>query len=327
MRALRKAIMIVVIILIVVIAITAISLALDWRKLRQNKDDEYDFSQGPDDGIPAPPSEDELDSVVIWDEATDEDGDSGGVALDYLIDAGRINVLLVGIDKRPDIKRAPLSDSIIILSYKQGGTPVLLSIPRDSYVAIPGRGMDKINHSHAYGGVKLLRQTVEEFTKIPIDYYFRVNFAGFEKIVDMLGGVKINVDKKIQHIKPGTQVLNGADALTFCRFRNDSKGDFGRADRQQQFLVAMAKQVQKESLLKLPGLIKQGVKCLDTDMPLLTLLDFANEFSKLDTNAVARHVVTGRGFYHKGVYYSQPRVEAMAEFIIKHLSTFVSVPD
>lgn len=323
MKKVKKVIGIAGIILAVVVLYGAATLARDLYKLHRNRDDDYEFAQGPGDDIPEPPPEEVFESVVEWED--EEDGEElavpGPHVVSYVIDPERVNVLLVGVDKRPGSKRAPLSDSIIIFSFKEGGEPVLLSIPRDSYVMIPGRGMDKINHSHGFGGVKLLRQAVEEFTKIPIHYYFRVNLGGFERIVDMLGGVEIYVEKNIQHLRQGSQVLNGADALVFCRYRQDSRGDFGRADRQQQFLVAMLKQVQRESLHKLPALIKEGVEHLDTDMPLLRLLDFAAEFSSIDSDGVVRHVVVGKGFYYKGVYYSQPRVAAMEEFIIKHMTS------
>lgn len=317
MKKAKKIILAVAIVLTVGIIFTVVSLGLDLQKMFRNKDKDYEFAPGPGGDIAEPPPEDDLDSVVEWDEE-DEPIEDDGEAVTYVIDPERINVLLVGVDKRPGSRRAPLSDSIMIFSYKKDGDPVLMSIPRDTYVKIPGRGMDKINHSHAFGGVALLRQAVEDFTKIPIHYYLRVNFGGFEGIVDMLGGVEVYVDKDMYHLKKGTQVLNGADALAYCRFRKDS--DFRRAERQQRFLVATAKQVQSESLHKLPALIKEGVKYVDTDMPLLKLLDFADEFSDIDLDAVARHVVTGRGFYYKGVYYSQPRVAAMQEFIIKYLA-------
>lgn len=326
MKKAKKVIWVVAIILTVGVIFTVATLALDLQKMFKNKDAEYEFAQGPGGDISEPPPEDDFESVVEWEEEETPDAeepnkgsDDAAKAVTCVIDPERINVLLVGVDKRPGSRRAPLSDSIMIFSYKKDGDPVLMSIPRDTYVNIPGRRMDKINHSHAFGGVALLRKTVEDFTEIPIHYYLRVNFGGFESIVDMLGGVEVYVDKDIYHLKKGTQVLNGADALVYCRFRKDRRGDFGRADRQQRFLVATAKQVQREDLHKLPALIKEGVKYVDTDMPLLKLLDFANEFSNIDPDAVVRHVVTGKGFYYKGVYYSQPRVAAMREFIIKYL--------
>lgn len=325
MKKVKKVLFVVGSVAAVLLIFMAVTTALDLREMRRNKDEDYDFAEGPGEDIPEPPAEDDFDTVVEWDDEDQEPAEvtSKGPAKEtvtYTIDPDRINVLLVGVDKRPGSKRAPLSDSIMIFSYKEGADPVLMSIPRDTYVHIPGRGMDKINHSHGFGGITLLRQAVENFTKIPIHYYLRVNFGGFEGIVDMLGGVEIYVEKNILHLKQGTQVLNGADALTFCRFRYDSRGDFGRADRQQRFLMAIVRQVQRESLHKLPALIKEGVKYLDTDMPLLRLLDFADRFSGMDPDTVARHVVVGKGFYYKGTYYSQPRVAAMQEFIIKYMT-------
>lgn len=303
----KKLALVIIVVLLLVGAAFAVPFISDVMDAFRDRDQDYDFVQEPDDEIPPPPPN------------QNGEGDEG---FDYVIDPDRVNVLLIGVDKRQGSSRAPLSDTIMIFSFHKGNKsdPVLMSFPRDTYVDIPGKYKDKINHSHAFGGQALLRESLEKFTGIPIDYYLRVNFEGFAGIVDMLGGVDIYVDRDIKHLRKGQQVLNGADALTFVRDRNEARGDFARAERQQRFLVATAKQVQSQSLHRLPSLIREGAKFLDTDMPILTALDFGQQFSNVDSDAITRYLVTGEGFYHERVYYLRPNRSSMYEFIAQHMA-------
>src|SRR5690554_607905 len=304
----KKIVFAVIVIVLILGAAVAIPYISDVMDAFRDRDQDYDFVQEPDDEIPPPPP--------------DENGEGEDEGFDYVIDPDRVNVLLIGVDKRAGSSRAPLSDTIMVFSFHKDNKsdPVLISFPRDTYVDIPGKYKDKINHSHAFGGQALLRETLEKFTGVPIDYYLRVNFEGFAGIVDMLGGVDIYVDRDIKHLRQGQQVLNGADALTFVRDRNEARGDFARAERQQRFLVATAKQVQSQSLHKLPSLVREGAKYVDTDMPILTALDFVQQFSEVDPDAITRYLVTGEGFRHEGVYYLRPNRESMYEFISQHMA-------
>lgn len=314
----QKILIMAVALIVLIVQISIVSYAADVIEAFHNKDANYDFADGPGGEIMPPPPEDK--DLVEWEEENRDIGEDIDSFTDYTIDPQRINVLLIGVDKRPGSRRAPLSDTIIIFSFcKMNGDPVLISIPRDSYVNIPGRYKDKINHSHAFGGQALLRQTIEEFTGIPIHYYLRVNFEGFAGIVDMLGGVEIFVDRRIDHLEKGPQIFSGEDALAYCRFRNEPRGDFARMERQQRFLIAIAKRIQEEAQYKVPGLIREGAKYVDTDMPILIVLDFAEEFCRVDPNSVIRYSVSGKGFYFNGVYYLEPSVRGMHEFISQHL--------
>jgi len=117
----------------------------------------------------------------------------------------------------------------------------LLSVPRDTRVKIPGHGWDKINHAYANGGSQLSQKAVENLLGIPIDYYVTIDFAGFYKIVDAVGGVDVDVEKRMYYedpydelvidIQPGMQHMNGKTAIQYVRYR-DSEGDIGRIERQ-----------------------------------------------------------------------------------------------
>lgn len=182
------------------------------------------------------------------------------------------NYLLVGSDSREGLTSAQKkeyatgnaegrrTDSIILVHVPQGGgKPALVSLPRDSFVPIPGKGSNKINAAFAFGGPKLLVHTVEQVTDLRIDGYVEIGFAGFASVVDSLGGVDLCVkfpmnDKKAGiNLKKGCQTLDGRNALGYVRARySDPRGDIGRADRQRQFLGAIMKKAATPSTVLIP---------------------------------------------------------------------------
>jgi len=144
-----------------------------------------------------------------------------------IISYNRVNILVVGCDEIENHGRA---DTIVLLSISPKTKDVLiLSIPRDTRVEIPGRGMDKINHAYAFGGEKLISKTVSSFLDVPIHFYAIADFNGFVNIIDELGGVEIDVEKEMHyvdkaggveiHLYPGKQILDGEKSLQYIRFR------------------------------------------------------------------------------------------------------------
>jgi LCP family protein required for cell wall assembly len=182
------------------------------------------------------------------------------------------NYLLVGSDSREGLTAAQRkelatgkaagrrTDSIILVHVPEGGgKPALISLPRDSFVPIPGHDSNKINAAFAFGGPKLLVNTVEQVTDLRIDGYVEIGFAGFASVVDSLDGVDICVkfnmkDKKAGiNLKKGCQTLNGKNALGYVRSRySDPRGDLGRADRQRQFLAAIMKKAATPATVLVP---------------------------------------------------------------------------
>ncbi len=165
-----------------------------------------------------------------------------------------ISIMIVGIDdseKRSQGEGNSRSDALLVATLNNKDKSIkLISIPRDSYVYIPTVGYkDKITHAHAYGGIDATRETVEGLLNVPIDYYFRVNFDAFIEIVDALGGVTVDVpyeineldenDKRTVHLMPGTQEVNGREALALARTRHQDS-DVERGKRQQMILEAIA---------------------------------------------------------------------------------------
>jgi LCP family protein required for cell wall assembly len=186
--------------------------------------------------------------------------------------------LLVGSDSRAGLSNKETkklhvghaagqrTDTIILLHKPSSGPSTLVSLPRDSYVPIPGHGHNKLNAAYAFGGAPLLVRTVETVTGIRIDHYAEIGFGGFVGMTNAVGGVKlcptrnINDKKAGLHVKKGCQTMDGATALGYVRARYfDPKGDLGRVQRQQEFLSAVfAKAVSPTTLLNPFRLIPLG---------------------------------------------------------------------
>jgi LCP family protein required for cell wall assembly len=151
------------------------------------------------------------------------------------------------------------SDTILILHIPSGGgKPVLVSIPRDSYVPIPGYGESKINAAFDLGGPKLLAETVQNVTGLHIDHYMGIGFGGFVSVVNAVGGVRMclpgpMVDPKAGlNLKAGCQTLNGDQALGYVRTRNFALSDLQREQDQRLFLKALLSKMTSPSVLLNP---------------------------------------------------------------------------
>ncbi|MFV0462249.1 MAG: LCP family protein [Nostocoides sp.] len=182
------------------------------------------------------------------------------------------NYLMVGSDSREGLSAAEKrelgtgsdpgsrTDSIILVHVPgNGGKSSMISIPRDSYVPIPGHGSNKINAAYSIGGPQLLVNTVEQVTDLRIDGYLEIGFGGFAQLVDSMGGVDIcvpfdmNDPKAHINLKKGCQTLDGKNALGYVRARySDPRGDIGRAQRQRQFLAAIMKKIVTPSTVLVP---------------------------------------------------------------------------
>src|SRR5690606_35189241 len=153
------------------------------------------------------------------------------------------SVLLLGVDEREDDRGR--SDTVVVMTINPAEKSTkMVSIPRDTYTEIVGRGTtDKINHAYAFGGIEMSLDTVENLLDIPIDYVMQVNMEGFKDIVDAVGGVEVNNTMAFDDYPAGTIQLNGDEALGYVRMRKqDPEGDFGRQNRQKQVIQAIMKE-------------------------------------------------------------------------------------
>lgn len=233
----------------------------------------------------------------------------------------KTTVLIMGVDERlDDVGR---SDTLIVATIDPlTNQAALLSIPRDTRVKIGYRGFDKINAAYAYGGVRLTENTVENFLGIDIDHYVTVNTHAFVDMVDAIGGVDIDVEKRMYYedpwdddgglvidLYPGFQHLDGADAVTYVRYR-DSEGDIGRVKRQQKFIAAVVdKLTSPEIIPQIPTLIREMIDAVNTDLSMRQILELAGSLNDAYKNGIEMDMVPGHPMYIDDVSYWIPDVE------------------
>ncbi|MFG2009982.1 LCP family protein [Micromonospora sp. NPDC048868] len=207
---------------------------------------------------------------------------------------GAMNILILGSDTRdPESTSGSRTDTIILAHLpKDRSSAQLISIPRDTWVAVPRSkegnqgGRDaKINAAYAWGGVPLMVQTVEKFTSVRIDHVMMVDFAGFKEIIDALGGIDINAEKNFTSIHPpfrtfrqGMQRMDGETALDYSRQRKQfPDGDFARIRHQQQVIKAILDRAVSGGIVTNPGKLNSFVKAtsnavsVDENMSLLSM--------------------------------------------------------
>lgn len=253
-----------------------------------------------------------------------------------------INYLLVGSDTREGLSKAELkalrvgsvktaagkrSDTMLLVHIsKARDKAVLVSIPRDSFALIPqhlnksGKTIpatySKINSAFNWGGAPLLIQTIEEMTELKIDHYIEVNFAGFAKVVDSLGGIEVCTKKDIDDPKShlvlpaGVHTLNGIDALKYVRTREfDGLGDIGRMQRQQAFMSSVFKKATSAGVLLNPvtmtNFINSSLSAVTTDEELKNsdLITLAKQLKSLATSNIRTLTVplSNLNYYSNGV--------------------------
>ncbi len=239
-----------------------------------------------------------------------------------ILSYNRINILIVGCDEIENHGRA---DTIVFLSISpKNKDTLILSIPRDTRVEIPGRGMDKINHAYAFGGEKLISKTVSSFLDVPLHFYAVVDFKGFVSLIDGLGGIEIDIEKEMHYVDkaggvninlyPGKQILNGEKALEYIRFRHDRLGDLGRIKRQQKLAMALINKMMKfDSITKIPQLL-EGIKgYIETNIKVQDVIAMANLFKGVNQEKYKLETVHGNPVYIEGVSYLKPDVEEVQQ--------------
>jgi LCP family protein required for cell wall assembly len=196
-------------------------------------------------------------------------------------DSDAVNFLVLGSDSRISAgdpsqwKAGAQRTDAIMLVHLAGDreSAQVVSIPRDSWVPIPGHGEAKINAAFSYGGPSLMIQTVEQLTGVRIDHFAVTDFDSFVKMTDALGGVQITIpedisDGKTVSFTAGTHVLNGEDALKYARQRHGlANGDFGRVQRQQNWMRAIMAKVNnnRSNLTMMTSFLRTVSQSIATD--------------------------------------------------------------
>ena len=253
-----------------------------------------------------------------------------------------MNYLLVGSDTREGLSKVELkalrvgsvasaagkrSDTMLLVHIsKARDKAVMISIPRDTFALIPEHTSktgklipavySKINSSFNWGGAPLLIQTIEEMTELKIDHYIEINFAGFARIVDSIGGVEICTKKNINDpkshlvLEAGVHTLNGIESLKYVRTREfDGLGDLGRMQRQQAFMSAVLRKATSAGVLLNPvtmaSFINSSLSAVTTDSELKNsdLIALAKQMKSLSTSSVRTLTVplSDLNYYSNGV--------------------------
>lgn len=236
-----------------------------------------------------------------------------GVPLPDYKQQERVNILLLGIDKRPDEQYARTDTMILVTIDPANKTAGMLSLPRDLWMEIPGYYETRINTAYYLGekdgypggGPALAMKTVQHNFGVPVHFYVEVDFNGFRDIVNTLGGLDINVPKTLDdptfpsenygydpfHIDAGMQHLDGATALKYARTRHIDS-DFGRAERQQQVLIAIKdKALQLGLIPKIPELWTTMGGTMKTDLQLVDILELAQLADEITPDKITNVVL------------------------------------
>jgi LCP family protein required for cell wall assembly len=224
-----------------------------------------------------------------------------------------MTVLVLGLDRRPGEGSVVRSDVLMLMSV-QSSEPqlVLISIPRDLYVEIPGHGTGRINTAHFWGeqerelgGPALAVQAVSSSFRISVDHFVRVDFDGFRAIIDAVGGVDVAVENGLVddayptedygttriEIPAGLQRMDGETALRYVRSRHASS-DFDRAARQQQVLIALVERLSDPRVwTRLPALLVAAVGSIDTDLSGWALARLAPAAFRVAPEDIEHHVI------------------------------------
>ncbi|MBT2734674.1 LCP family protein [Bacillus sp. ISL-7] len=238
------------------------------------------------------------------------------------------SILFIGVDdseKRKSNGRSR-SDALMLATFNKKEKSIkLLSIPRDSYVHIPEKNIyTKITHAHAYGGVKLTLETVEELLDVPVDYYVKMNFNAFIDVINALDGVKVDVPftfseqdsqdhAKAITLKKGVQELDGEQALAFARTRK-MDSDIQRGQRQQQiFKAILSKGSSIKSISNYTDVMEAVGKNMSTDLTfdqMKSFISYIQAGSGIDVESLS---LKGSDSYIDRVYYYQLDETALEE--------------
>jgi len=177
---------------------------------------------------------------------------------------GSLNFLLAGLDSEDSAGRfekgEARTDAVMVVHLNESRDEAhLISIPRDTWVPIPGHGENKVNAAYSFGGPSLYVQTVEELTGLRMDHLAVIDWSGFRLLTDALGGVELTFDEPVvtwdgTSYEPGSHTMSGDEALQYVRERKGlPAGDFDRVKRQQNYLRALMRQLQSGDTLSDPG--------------------------------------------------------------------------
>ena len=227
-------------------------------------------------------------------------------------------LLIMGVDRRDgDVGR---SDTLMLAAVdEEQGRATLLSIPRDTRVEVGTYGYDKINHAYAFGGHEMTLAAVDKIVGVPVTHYVLIDTSAFERIVDAVGGVDIDVEKRMHYedpwddngglvidLQPGEQHMTGAQAIQYVRYR-DGEGDIGRIARQQHFMRALLAQFLSPQVIpRLAAVVDEVKNAVETDLSTRQLLTLAKRMKDIEAGGMTMQMVIGTPAYLGDISYWIP---------------------
>lgn len=213
--------------------------------------------------------------------------------------ASNIHILLIGQDAQNG-ESSSRSDSMILCTFqKKTGTLIMTSFLRDLYVEIPGHGWNRLNAAYAFGGASLLEKTLEKNFGVPIDGSIEVDFGRFSQIIDLLGGVELDLrwdeaaliaEETGTNLSSGRQHLNGAQALSYARIRKlDANGDFSRTQRQRNVMSSLLQSFRNLSMTQMLKALSAVLPLIHTDFSGMQILSYAVELFPMMLNVKLVH--------------------------------------
>ena len=255
--------------------------------------------------------------LIPWPSVGKED-----VPPDMLVSDKTTEIMVMGVDPRTD--DTGRSDTLFLVSLDESAKRAsVLSIPRDTRVEMEKGAYEKINHAYAYGGHEYTQAMLERLLATRLDGYVLVDIHAFERMIDALGGVDIDVEKSMHYedpwdedgglvidLEPGEQHLDGVGAMQYVRFR-DEEGDIGRIRRQQKFLQALlARAASPEVIPHIPQLVREMASVVETDMEVGEMIRIASILPDVKGNGVASEVLPGMPAWWQETSYWLPDIPA-----------------
>ena len=220
-------------------------------------------------------------------------------------------ILVLGLDEFGEARR---SDTIFVAQIATDGVKIL-SIPRDLRVKFPDGTLGKINAAYAHGGAQLTRQLVSGLLGLDIPWHIVVDYQGFVKFIDAVGGVTLTIERALRYtdtkqnlvidLPAGTQTLSGKEALDYWRYRDEATGeDLGRIRRQQKFLKALAERLTEiRGTAQVKALVETMYRDVETNLALIDLYRLAERLQQLSPEDVQFAMLPGRPVYEDGLSY------------------------
>lgn len=236
--------------------------------------------------------------------------------LEKIKNSGIINIVFFGLDSRSP-NTISRSDTIMVVSIDEKNQKIMVtSLMRDMYIPIPGKGKNRINAAYAFGGPSLAMKTINTNFGLDIKDYVTVDFFGLEKLIDSIGGVDVNVtsaeaehlnnelynidditNKKVKTIKSGSQILNGKQAVAYCRIRYVGHADYERTERQRRVLNEIFRKIKKNGIAKLPKTISTILPYVKTSLSPGEILKLGLKGIKFKTDSIVQYRLPVDGTY------------------------------